>query len=341
VSSVALIGWGGALPPTVVTNAELEARLDTTDTWIVERTGISERRIGGTVGELSIEAGKAALRQAGVEPESVDLLVLATMTPDQAMPATSAAVHGALGLRGGAFDLNAACSGFVYGLFTGYSALRTGAMSRVLVIGSDVMSTVVDPDDRSTAVLFGDGAGAVLLESQPDRSGDGEDRFLGWDFGLDATAHDLLQADLGGTVTMEGREVYRRAVRASVESITSALARAGLTADDVDLFVPHQANLRIIEAVADRLGVPMERTILSVQYTGNTSAASIPLALTDAATAGRLSDGDLVVMTGFGAGMTWATAVFRWGSGSLPTADRPGVAPATPATPIDDHQEPA
>jgi 3-oxoacyl-[acyl-carrier-protein] synthase-3 len=341
VSSVALVGWGGALPPTVVTNADLEARLDTTDKWIVERTGINERRIGGTVGELSIEAGRAALRQADVDPGSVDLLVLATMTPDQAMPATSAAVHGALGLRGGAFDLNAACSGFVYGLFTAYAALTTGAVSRVLIIGSDVMSTVVDPDDRSTAVLFGDGAGAVLLESRPDQSGDGEDHFLGWDFGLDASAHDILQADLGGTVTMEGREVYRRAVRASVESITSALARAGLTTEDVDLFVPHQANLRIIEAVADRLHVPMERTILSVQYTGNTSAASIPLALTDAANAGRLADGDVVVMTGFGAGMTWATAVFRWGSGPLPTAGRPGIAPATSSDPVDDHQEPA
>ncbi len=332
MSPVAITGWGGALPPTTVTNAELESRLDTTDAWIVERTGIAERRAGGTVGRLSIEAGGAALRRAGVDPLSVDLLVLATMTPDQAMPATSAAVHGALGLSGGAFDLNAACSGFVYSLFIAYTAVVSGVVSRVLVIGSDVMSAVVDPDDRSTVVLFGDGAGAVLLESQPHTgtAAPAVDRFLGWDFGVDATAHGLLQADLGGTITMEGPEVYRRAVRSTVESANAALDRAGLTADDVDLFVPHQANQRIIEAVAERIGIPMERTAMTVQRTGNTSAASIPLALVDAADAGRVTEGDAVLVTGFGAGMTWASAVFRWGTGTLSTAST-----------IDDEEEPA
>jgi 3-oxoacyl-[acyl-carrier-protein] synthase-3 len=342
VTAVAVTGWGGALPPTTVTNDELAERLDTDDAWIVERTGIRERRVGGSVGELSVEAGKAALQSAGIEPSSVDMLVVATMTPDQAMPATSAQVHGELGLGGGAFDLNAACSGFVYSLFVGYSMVRSGAVDRVLLIGSDVMTTIVDPDDRSTAVLFGDGAGALILEAgtgdptdhptgdptgHPDPRPTGgpastppsspvADTFLGWDFGVDATAHAFLQADLGGTITMEGREVYRRAVRATVDSASAALERAGIAAADVDAFVPHQANRRIIEAVAERVGIPMERTEVNVQRTGNTSAASIPLALAEAADAGRISAGDTVLVTGFGAGMTWASSVFRWGTPS-------------------------
>lgn len=329
MTAVAVTGWGGALPPTVVTNTELAARLDTTDDWIVERTGIHERRTGGTVGDLSTRAGEAAIRSAGIAPASVDLLVLATMTPDLTMPATSAAVSGALGLGGGAFDVNAACSGFVYALFTGYAALLTGAVSRALVIGSDVMTTVVDRDDRSTAVLFGDGAGALVLEADTDRpigSGDGSDAFLGWDFGVDASAHDLLRAELGGTITMEGREVYRRAVRATAESASAALKRAGTEPEDVDLFVPHQANRRIIEAVAERIRIPLERTAVTVHRTGNTSAASIPMALAEAADTGRVSDGDTVLVSGFGAGMTWASAVFRWGTeGAHPiTATAPG-----------------
>jgi 3-oxoacyl-[acyl-carrier-protein] synthase-3 len=331
VTDVVITGWGGALPPTTVTNEVFERRLDTTDAWIVERTGIRERRSGGIVGDLSVEAGQAALDRAGVDPSSVDLLVLATMTPDQTMPATSARVHGELGLGGGAFDLNAACSGFVYTLFTGYSVLLSGAVSRVLLIGSDVMTTVVDPDDRSTAVLFGDGAGALLLESQPTgRVDPGANRFLGWDFGVDATARTLLQADLGGTITMEGREVYRRAVRATVDSACAALDRAGCTPADIDLFVPHQANRRIIEAVAERIGIPMERTAVTVDRTGNTSAASIPLALAEAADAGRVGDGDTILVAGFGAGMTWASAVFRWGTGTLTDGSPRRVGPAGP-----------
>jgi 3-oxoacyl-[acyl-carrier-protein] synthase-3 len=327
VTDVAITGWGGALPPTTITNRDLEGRLETSDAWIFERTGIRERRTGGTVGDLSVEAGAAALRRAGVEPSSVDLLVLATMTPDQTMPATSARVHGALGLGGGAFDVNAACSGFVYSLFTGYSVLLSGVVSRVLVIGSDVMTTVVDPDDRSTAVLFGDGAGALLLESRPTGTApEGANRFLGWDFGVDATAYSLLQAQLGGTITMEGREVYRRAVRATVDSACAALERAGCSPGDVDLFVPHQANRRIIEAVAERIGIPLERTAVTVDRTGNTSAASIPLALAEAAAAGRIGDGDTVLVSGFGAGMTWASAVFRW-----------GTAPGSAAVPSHSH----
>ncbi|MGA8369806.1 MAG: beta-ketoacyl-ACP synthase III [Acidimicrobiales bacterium] len=305
----AITGWGGALPATVVTNDDFAGRLDTTAEWITERTGIEERRIGSTTGALSIEAGRAALECSGVDPSTIDLLVLCTTTPDQTMPANAVAVHHALGLSGGAYDLNAACAGFVYGLFAGYGALATGAMSRVLVIGSDTLTTIIDPSDRSTAVLFGDGSGAVVLESIP-----GEDRFLSWDLGVDGSARSILQADRGGYLTMEGREVFRRAVRLTVDSATVALERAKCTPDDIAMFIPHQANLRIIEAAAQRIGIPSDRTAVTVARTGNTSAASVPLALTEIADAGRLQPDDLVLLSGFGAGMSWGSTVIRWGS---------------------------
>ncbi len=306
---VALTGWGGALPPAVVTNADIEARLETTDRWITERTGIRERRIGGTSGGLATEAGQQALGSAGVDPATVDLLVLATTTPDQTMPATAATVHDALGLSGGAFDLNAACAGFVYALHVAHSSVASGNSARALVVGVDIMSGIVDEDDRSTAVLFGDGAGAVVVEAT-----EGEDRVLGWDLGVDGSARDLLSAPVGGKITMEGKEVYRRAVRITVESARAALERAKCTVDDVALFIPHQANLRIIEAVSERLGLPIDRTAAMVDRTGNTSAASIPLALAEAAVSGRIRPGDTVLMTGFGAGMAWASGVLRWGA---------------------------
>jgi 3-oxoacyl-[acyl-carrier-protein] synthase III len=304
----AVTGWGGALPANVVTNQDFASRLDTTDAWILERTGIRERRIGSTTGALSIEAGREAIECAGVDPSTIELLVLCTTTPDQTMPANAVSVHHALGLSGGAYDLNAACAGFVYGLFAGYGALATGALSRVLVIGGDTMSTIVDQTERSTAVLFGDGAGAVVLESIP-----GEDRFLSWDLGVDGSAQSILQADRGGFVSMEGREVFRRAVRMTVESAATALERAKCTPDDIAMFIPHQANARIIEAAAQRIGISSAHTAVDVERTGNTSAASIPLALTDVADAGRLHDGDLVLLSGFGAGMSWASTVIRWG----------------------------
>ncbi|HEX4244062.1 MAG TPA: beta-ketoacyl-ACP synthase III [Acidimicrobiales bacterium] len=305
----AITGWGGALPANIVTNEDYSNRLDTTDEWIRERTGIRERRIGGTTGALSIEAGREAIECSGVDPGTIELLVLCTTTPDQTMPANAVDVHHTLGLSGGAYDLNAACAGFVYGLFAGYGALATGALSRVLVIGSDTMSTIVDQTERSTAVLFGDGAGAVVLESIP-----GEDRFLSWDLGVDGTARSILQADHGGYVTMEGKEVFRRAVRVTVESATAALERAKCTPDDIAMFIPHQANVRIIEAAAQRIGIPDGHTAVAMERTGNTSAASIPLALTEVAQAGHLHAGDLVLLSGFGAGMSWGSAVIRWGS---------------------------
>lgn len=306
-TGVAVTGWGVALPDTAVTNAELEARLDTSDRWITERTGIRERRIGGTTGQLAAAAARQALTAAGATPASVDLLVLATSTPDQQMPATASTVQEVLGLRCGAFDVNAACSGFVYALVAGAGMSMVGAR-RVLVVGADVMSRMTDQDDRSTAVLFGDGAGAVVLDAV-----EGPGQLLGWDLGSDGTLRHLLQADVGGYVQMEGKEVFRRAVRVMVDSCEMALARAGLTMADVDLLVPHQANTRIISAACERLGIPVERAAMVLHRTGNTSAASIPLALGDAVEAGRVVKGDIVLLVGFGAGMTWASAVLRWG----------------------------
>ncbi|MDP8987345.1 MAG: ketoacyl-ACP synthase III [Actinomycetota bacterium] len=306
-TGVAVTGWGVALPDTAVTNAELEARLDTSDRWITERTGIRERRIGGTTGQLAAAAARQALTAAGATPASVELLVVATSTPDQQLPATASTVQHALGLRCGAFDVNAACSGFVYALVAGTGMSMAGAR-RVLVVGADVMSRVTDQDDRSTAVLFGDGAGAVVLDAV-----DGPGQLLGWDLGSDGSLRHLLQADLGGYVRMEGKEVFRRAVRVMVESSEMALQRAGLTIDDVGLLVPHQANTRIITAACERLGIPVERAAMVLHRTGNTSAASIPLALGDAVDAGRVAKGEIVLLVGFGAGMTWASAVLRWG----------------------------
>ena len=304
-----VVGWGGALPPTVVTNADLEARLDTSDEWIVERSGIRERRVGGTVSGLATEAARAAMGRAGIGPDDVDLLVLATTTPDEAVPATAAAVHHALGLRCGAFDVNAACAGFVYALAIANGAIATGAR-RVIAVGADCLSRITDPEDRGTAVLFADGASAVVLEAA-----EHGDVLLGFDLGVDGSGHDILNCPHGGTLHMEGREVFRRAVRITVDSAVEALDRAKLDPADVSLFVPHQANLRIIEAAASRLGIPMEKAAIVLDRTGNTSSASIPLALAEAADAGRLGPGDVVLLSGFGAGMSWASAVLRWAGG--------------------------
>ena len=302
-----IAGWGSALPETVLTNAQLEARLDTSDAWILERTGIRERRVGGTTSSLSVASGRAAMQRAGVGPSDIDLLVLSTTTPDQAVPATSATVQHQLGLRCAAFDLNAACSGFVYSLVTAHALIVTGC-DRALVIGTDTLSGITDPHDRGTAVLFADGSGALVLEAVP-----GDDRVLGWDLGVDGSGVPLLYCDHGAYIQMDGREVFRRAVRVTVESAHAALERAKVVPENVALFVPHQANLRIIEAANQRLGIPPERTAVVLNRTGNNSAGSIPLALADAADAGRLHDGDNVLLSGFGAGMTWASIVIRWG----------------------------
>jgi 3-oxoacyl-[acyl-carrier-protein] synthase-3 len=306
VNSARITGWGAAMPDKVVTNVDLEDTLDTSDEWIIERTGIRERRVGGTTTGLAIEASERAMARAGISGDDLDLVLLCTCTPDEAMPASASVIQQALGVRGGAVDLNAACSGFVYGLVAGDGFLRAG-MERILLVGSETMSRIVDWEDRSTAILFGDGAGAVVLER-----GEGPGRVLGWDLGSDGSLRHLLHAEVGGTIEMDGPEVFRRAVRIQVESAERAMERAGVSVADLKLFVPHQANSRIISSARAKLGIPEERTADILATTGNTSAASIPMALVDAADAGRLEPGDLVLLIGFGAGMSWASAVIEW-----------------------------
>ena len=296
-----ITGIGAGVPQQRVTNADLVQRLDTSDDWIVERTGIRERRIAGpeeSTASLAIAAGADAIKDAGLVPDDIRLLLVATTTPDQTVPSTAAVVQDGLSLHCGAVDLNAACAGFVYGLVFA-SAMPT----TTLLIGAETLSRIVDPEDRSTAVLFGDGAGAVVLEPS-DRPG-----LLGWDLGADGSMARLLEVPAGERfLRMEGREVFRRAVRVIVDSSALAVERAGLSVDDIDWFVPHQANQRIIDAAASRMGIPFERVVVNIDRYGNTSAASIPLALSEA----TIKPGQIVLLSGFGAGMTWASAVVAW-----------------------------
>lgn len=302
-----ITGYGTAVPDKIVTNADLSARLDTSDAWITERTGIRRRHVGGTTSELAAAAGRQALERAGRQGEEIDLLILATTTPDALVPGTSATVQDALGVAGGAFDLNAACSGFVYALVAAHGLVLAGAR-RVLVIGSDTLSRITDWDDRTMAILVGDGAGAVVLEAT-----DGPGELLSWDLGAGGSLRHLLSCDHGGFLFMNGREIFRHAVRAVVDSSLAALGRAGMKPSDVDLFVPHQANARIITAARERLGIPEERCVVTIDRYGNTSSASIPLSLAYALDTGRLMPGAIVLLSGFGGGMTWASAVLRWG----------------------------
>jgi 3-oxoacyl-[acyl-carrier-protein] synthase-3 len=301
-----IIGWGTALPEKVLTNDDLSAMMDTNDEWITERTGIKRRHVGGSTASLSVESARKALAMTRVDPASIDGLILSTTTPDRTVPATSATVQDALGLRCGAFDVNAACSGFVYAYVVANGLLAIGA-KRLLVIGTDTLSRITDWSDRGTAILFADGSGAAVVEATSDAG-----QMLGWDLDADGSLEHLLYAEVGGYIHMDGKEVFRRAVRIMVDSAQKSLAKAGLSAADINLCVPHQANLRIIDAACRQLGVPPERTAVVLQETGNTSSASIPLALFDAADAGRLKNGDIVLLVGFGAGMTAASAVIEW-----------------------------
>ena len=325
MTGAAITGWGRALPEREVTNEELTELFETSDEWIVERSGIRSRRTAagpfvqppaaaagvdgvGTTATLAIQAGQAALERAGVAGTDIGLVILCTTTPDQAIPATSAAVSDALGIAGGAMDVNAACAGFTYGLVSAAGLIGVG-MERVLLIGAETMTRATNWADRTNAFLFADGAGAVVLEAVP---GDGS--LLGWDLGVDGSLVHLLYADLDGPgMVMKGQEVFRKAVRVTVESAKASMERAKVEIGDIALFVPHQANIRIMDAAASRLGLPPERIASVIDRTGNTSSASIPLALVDAVEQGRLHDGDLVLLAGFGAGMTWASAVWRWG----------------------------
>jgi 3-oxoacyl-[acyl-carrier-protein] synthase-3 len=322
---VSVLGWGTAVPERRLTNADLEASVDTSDQWIVERTGIRERRIAApteTSSTLGTAAAADAIKRAGLSPADIDLLVLATASPDTLLPHTAAFVGDALGLRCGSFDLSAACAGFIYELVVGASLVQTG-YDHVLIVGAETLSRITDPEDRSTVILFGDGGAAAVLGKSANGPG-----LLAWDLGCDGSAAALIEIPAGGgrlpasmtTVAerghymkMQGQEVFRRAVRAVAESSAVTLERAGVSIDDVAWFVPHQANLRIIEAAAKRLGFEPDRTITNIEHYGNTSSASIPLALFEAVEDGRVTDGDLVLCSGVGAGLTWGCALLRWG----------------------------
>jgi 3-oxoacyl-[acyl-carrier-protein] synthase-3 len=324
VADATIVGYGVGIPEGRLTNQDLEARVETSDAWIVERTGIRERRIAGpdeSTATLGTTAAAAAIKSAGLTPTDIDLMIVATQSPEQPMPHTGAFIGEALGLRCGSFDLSAACSGFVYSLVMGASMLAIGSRN-VLLVGAETVSRLMDPEDRTTTILFGDAAGAAVIAPA---TGDGG--LLAWDLGCDGSAAGLLEIPAGGSrlrpsietvqarqhyMYMAGQEVFRRAVRVVVDSSTATLEKAGITADDVDWFVPHQANIRIIEAAASRVGIPMERTIVNIERYGNTSSASIPLALFEAVDDGRVKPGDVVLMCGFGAGMTWASALMRW-----------------------------
>jgi len=306
MKGIRISGWGIALPDKVVTNEDLAVTLDTSNEWIVERTGIRERHIGGTTSGLAIEAAQAALAKAGRTAEEIDHLILATTTPDGIIPGTAPTVQHGIGLKGGAFDINAACSGFVYGLITAAGLIAVGS-GPLLLVGSETLSKVTDMDDRKIAIIVGDGAGAVVVEPV-----DGPGSLLSWNMNADGSLKHLLYCEHGGTLFMDGKEVFRRAVRVVVESSEKAMADAGIGPDQVAMMVPHQANLRIIQAACQRLGIPEERTAVVIDRYGNTSSASIPLALHDVLETGRVHNGDHLLLTGFGGGMTWASAVFRW-----------------------------
>lgn len=301
-----IVGWGSALPERVVDNHEISADLDTDHDWILERTGIVSRHIGGTTHSLAVESARAALDSCSVEASDIDVVILATSTPMRCAPATASGVQHELGITGGAFDLQAVCTGFVYAMTVADGLIATGARN-VLVIGSDTLSKITDFTDRTVAPLFADGSGAVVMSATDDAGS-----MLSWSLMSDGSLERLLYCEHGGSLQMVGKEVFRHAVSYMVQVSRDAIAKAGLDISDIDLVVPHQANIRIIDAACRKLGVGMEKVATTIDYTANTSSASIPIALDVAAKNGRLERGDLVLFCGFGAGMTSGATILRW-----------------------------
>ncbi|WP_348624956.1 beta-ketoacyl-ACP synthase III [Paenibacillus peoriae] len=323
---VGVIGTGKYVPEKILTNKDLEAIVETSDEWIVSRTGIQERHIAApeqATSDLAYEAAIKALESAGMTAQDLDLIIVATVTPDMAFPSTACILQDKLGAKGAAaFDLSAACSGFVYGLATATSFIKTGIYNNALIIGADCLSRITDYTDRNTCVLFGDGAGAVVIGEVPEGRG-----FQSFDLGAEGAGGSLLKLEAGGSrlpasadtlenkqhyIYMNGREVFKFAVRVMGTATVDVLEKAGLSKDDIDLFVPHQANVRIIQSAMQRLDLPEEKVVVNVHKYANTSAASIPLALVEAAEEGRMKEGDRVLMVGFGGGLTWGASVLVW-----------------------------
>ncbi|MCJ2008425.1 beta-ketoacyl-ACP synthase III [Methylobacterium sp. J-092] len=318
-----VVGTGSGLPARVVTNAELAERVDTSDEWIVQRTGIRQRYLADateTTSVLGIRAARAALDDAGLTGGDIDLVICATSTPDHTFPSTATQIQAALGITAGAaFDLQAVCAGFVFAVSTADKFLSTGAARRALVVGAETFSRIVDWEDRTTCVLFGDGAGAIVLEAQEAAGASGDRGVISASLRSDGRHREKLYVDGGpgstgttGHLRMEGKDVFRFAVGSVMDVIVDALEKGGATAADLDWFVPHQANRRIIEASADKLGIPRDKVVLTVDRHGNTSAASIPLALDVARRDGRIRRGDLVMIEAIGGGFSWGAALIRW-----------------------------
>jgi 3-oxoacyl-[acyl-carrier-protein] synthase-3 len=316
---ITITGLGCHVPERIMTNDDLREFVDTTDEWVISRTGIRERRIAKpeeAMTDVALPACLRALEMSGVDAATVDLLVVATITPDMAFPSTAALLADQLGMPdAAAYDLSAGCTGFMYAIAQAYAMLAAGLAKRALVVGGDVLSKILDWSDRSTLVLFGDGAGAVMLEATE------EGGFLGFELGADGAGGGSLWLPGSGSrlfedperfVKMNGREVFKFATRVMVSSAQAILAECGKTVDEIDVYVPHQANIRIINHAAEKLGIPEEKIVVNVDRYGNTSSGSIPLALADAADDGRLEPGKLVLMTGMGAGLTWGSALIDW-----------------------------
>ncbi|MBR9660657.1 beta-ketoacyl-ACP synthase III [Bacillus cereus] len=308
--NVGILGIGRYVPEKVVTNHDLEKMMDTSDEWIRTRTGIAERRIADDTIDTSymaVEAAKKALEDAGVSGEDIDLILVATVTPDRAFPAVACVIQEAIGAKhAAAMDVGAACAGFMYGMITAQQFIQTGTYKNVLVVGSDKLSKIVDWNDRNTAVLFGDGAGAIVMGAVSEGRG-----VLSFELGADGSGGKHLYQD--EYVMMNGREVFKFAVRQLGESCLRVLDKAGLTKEDVDFLVPHQANIRIMESARERLNLPQEKMSMTIEKFGNTSASSIPIAMVEELQNGRIQDGDLIILVGFGGGLTWGAVALRWG----------------------------